>query len=134
MFVFGVILVCIFPHSDWIWKDTLYLSVFSLNARKYGTLFTQCMTWRMKLCSEILLMDIKLFPSSFCLFFKVARVPETIWIETQLKQPRRLRMHNTSIITLVFEYSCSPFNEFPLCASKIDGIKSFLSQRTTMSK
>ena len=30
--VFGVILVRIFPHSDW----TLYLSVFSPKARKYG--------------------------------------------------------------------------------------------------
>ena len=29
-------LVCIFPHSDWIQTDTLYLSVFSPNAGKYG--------------------------------------------------------------------------------------------------
>ena len=29
-------LVRIFPHSDWIRRDTLYLSVFSPNARKYG--------------------------------------------------------------------------------------------------
>ena len=29
-------LICIFPHSDWIWRDTLYFSVFSLNAGKYG--------------------------------------------------------------------------------------------------
>ena len=42
-------LVRIFPHSDWIWKDAPYLSVFSPNAGKFGleklrirTLFTQC--------------------------------------------------------------------------------------------
>ena len=29
-------LVRILPHSDWIWRDTTYLSVFSLNAGKYG--------------------------------------------------------------------------------------------------
>ena len=29
-------LVCIFPHSDWIWRGTEYLSVFSPNAGKYG--------------------------------------------------------------------------------------------------
>ena len=35
--VFGVILACIFPHySDWIQRDTKYLSVFSPNAGKYG--------------------------------------------------------------------------------------------------
>ena len=36
MSVFGVILVCIFPHSDWIRRDRKYLSVFSLHAGKYG--------------------------------------------------------------------------------------------------
>ena len=30
--VFGIILVRIFPHSDWIRRDTPYLSVFSPNA------------------------------------------------------------------------------------------------------
>ena len=29
-------LVRIFPHSDWIGRDTPYLSVFSPNAGKYG--------------------------------------------------------------------------------------------------
>ena len=29
-------LVHIFPHLDWIWGDTKYLSVFSMNAGKYG--------------------------------------------------------------------------------------------------
>ena len=28
-------LVCIFPHLDWIWRDTRYLSVFSPNGQKY---------------------------------------------------------------------------------------------------
>ena len=47
--VFGVILVRIFLHSDWIRRDTPYLSVSSPNAGKYGpeqlriwTLFAQC--------------------------------------------------------------------------------------------
>ena len=47
--VFGVFLVRIFPNLDWIWSDTEYLSVFSLNEGKYGpeklwirTRFTQC--------------------------------------------------------------------------------------------
>ena len=46
--VFGIILVRIFPHSDWIRRDTPYLFVFRPNAGKYGpvkhlirTLFTQ---------------------------------------------------------------------------------------------
>ena len=33
---FGVFLVRIFPHLNWIWRDTLYLFVFSPNAGKYG--------------------------------------------------------------------------------------------------
>ena len=32
--VFGIILVRIFPHLDWIWRDTPYLSIFSTNAGK----------------------------------------------------------------------------------------------------
>ena len=46
--LFGVFLVRIFPHSDWILRDTEYFFVFSPNAGKYGpekfrirTLFTQ---------------------------------------------------------------------------------------------
>ena len=46
--VFGVCLVHIFPHLDWIQRDTPYLSVFSPNEEKHGqeklrirTLFTQ---------------------------------------------------------------------------------------------
>ena len=49
MSVFGVFLVSIFQHSDWIRRDTPYLSVFSPNARKCGpeklrirTLFMKC--------------------------------------------------------------------------------------------
>ena len=34
--VFGVISVRIFPHSDWIRRDTLYLSTFSLKVAKCG--------------------------------------------------------------------------------------------------
>ena len=47
--VFGVFLVSIFLHLDWIQRHTEYLSVFSPNAGKYGPeklririLFTQC--------------------------------------------------------------------------------------------
>ena len=36
VFVFGVILVRMLPHSDWIWRDTPYLSLFSPNAGKCG--------------------------------------------------------------------------------------------------
>ena len=41
MSVFGVILVCIFHHLDWILRDMKYLSVFSPNVG-IRTLFTQC--------------------------------------------------------------------------------------------
>ena len=47
--VFEVFLVLIFPHSDWIRRDTDCLSVFGQNAVKHGPeklriwiLFTQC--------------------------------------------------------------------------------------------
>ena len=33
---YGVFLVRIFPHSDWIQRETPYLSVFRPNAGKYG--------------------------------------------------------------------------------------------------
>ena len=32
---YGVFLVCIFAHSDWIRRDTEYLSIFNPNAGKY---------------------------------------------------------------------------------------------------
>ena len=48
MSIFGIFLLRIFLHSDWIQSDTEYLSVFSPNTGKYGpeklrirTLFTQ---------------------------------------------------------------------------------------------
>ena len=58
--VFEDFLVCVFPHLDWIRRDTEYLPVFSPNAEKYGpeklqipTLFTQCLRcglyWRAEL-------------------------------------------------------------------------------------
>ena len=34
--VFGVFLVRIFPHLDWIQRNTPFLSITSLNAGKYG--------------------------------------------------------------------------------------------------
>ena len=58
MSVFGIILVLIFPHSDWIRKDTPYLSVLTSNAGKcrpeylrIRTLFTQ---WKWLLIFNIL--------------------------------------------------------------------------------
>ena len=32
--VFGVLLVCIFPHSDWIRRDNQYISPYSVRMRK----------------------------------------------------------------------------------------------------
>ena len=52
VYVFWVFLVRIFPRSDWIRRDTPYLSEFSLNAEKYRpekhqirTLFTHWITF-----------------------------------------------------------------------------------------
>ena len=49
--VFGVFLVRIFPHSDWMLRHTPHFPVFSPNTGKHGpetlrirTLFTQCIT------------------------------------------------------------------------------------------
>ena len=54
--VFGIFLVRIFPDSDWIRKDTKYLSVFTPNAGKcrpeklrIRTLFTQCLFTQRKM-------------------------------------------------------------------------------------
>ena len=58
MSVFGVFLICIFPHSDWIRNDTpeyreiLHISTYSVRMREntdqknseYGHFFTQCYT------------------------------------------------------------------------------------------
>ena len=37
MFVFNFFLVRVFPHFDWIQRDTPYLSVFTPNAGKHGS-------------------------------------------------------------------------------------------------
>ena len=65
--VFGVILVRIFRHSDWI-QSISYLSVFSPNARKYGpewqriwTLFTQCAISKVSLPYQYFVFAISLF-------------------------------------------------------------------------
>ena len=42
--VFGDFLVCIFPHSEWIGRDTECLSVFSPNTGKYGPKKLICQT------------------------------------------------------------------------------------------
>ena len=55
----GVFLLRIFPHSDWIQRDTSHLSVLSQNAGKYGpeklripTLFMQCKSVVLPLASS----------------------------------------------------------------------------------
>ena len=59
MYVFGIFLISIFLHWDWIRRDTEYLSVFSPNAGKYWpenlqilTLFTQCSLSIFNHCSQ----------------------------------------------------------------------------------
>ena len=72
-------LVRMFPLSDWIQRDTSYLSVFSLNAGKYGpkklriwTFFTQVQlnedSWKTKIFRTnhyITAQNIKFFVSDF---------------------------------------------------------------------
>ena len=41
--LFGVFLVRIFPHLDWIWRDTEYLSEFSPNVWKKVLLYSEAM-------------------------------------------------------------------------------------------
>ena len=72
VYLLEVFLACIFPHSDWIRRDTPYLFVLSLNARKCGqeklrirTLMTQC--WQNSLTTKIATCSWK-----FLLFNKVA--------------------------------------------------------------
>ena len=74
-------LVRMFPLSDWIQRDTSYLSVFSLNAGKYGpkklrfwTFFTQVQlnedSWKTKIFRTnhyITAQNIKFFVSEFFL-------------------------------------------------------------------
>ena len=56
--VFEVILVHIFPHSDWIWRDMKYLSVFSLNAGKYSSKYGHFL--RSSYCVRALFFSVKL--------------------------------------------------------------------------
>ena len=51
--IFGVILVCIFPHSDWIRRDTEHLSVFSPNVGKCGPEYLQKWTLFMYLICKL---------------------------------------------------------------------------------
>ena len=82
--IFGVFLVRIFPDSDWIQRDTSYLSVFSPNAGKSGpeklriwTRFTQWIAENMNAISPLpsisllLLISIYLFIVCRRLFHKV---------------------------------------------------------------
>ena len=84
MSIFGVFLVRIFPDSDWIQRDTSYLSVFSPNAGKSGpeklriwTRFTQWIAENMNAISPLpsisllLLISIYLFIVCRRLFHKV---------------------------------------------------------------
>ena len=67
VYVLEVFLACIFPHSNWLRRDTPYLSVFSLNTGKYGpeklrirTLMTQC--WQNSLTTKIAICSWKFVP------------------------------------------------------------------------
>ena len=67
VYLLEVFLACIFPHSDWIRRDTPYLFVLSLNARKCGqeklrirTLMTQC--WQNSLTTKIAICSWKFVP------------------------------------------------------------------------
>ena len=59
VFVFGVLLVRIFPHSEWVRRETEYFSVFSPTVGEYGpeklrirTLFTKwIMLFSFKKCA-----------------------------------------------------------------------------------
>ena len=68
--VFEVFLVCIFPHPDWIRRDTPCLSVFTPNAGKYGSEKLQIRTLfrrefiKCKLSAHIKLIKCFLFPVS----------------------------------------------------------------------
>ena len=59
MSIFGFFLVPIFPHLEWIRRDTEYLSGFSLNVEKYGQRnseyghFSRCVSWLLKLSRTI---------------------------------------------------------------------------------
>ena len=77
--VFGVILVCIFPHSDWIRRDNPNLSVFIPNARKcrpewlrIRTLFTQCrwLIYFQQYFCQLFFFDQTILP----IFFPVRRI------------------------------------------------------------
>ena len=83
VYLLEVFLACIFPHSDWIRRDTPYLFVLSLNARKCGqeklrirTLMTQCRqnslttkiatcSWKFLLFNKAALPEAKIFKIVF---------------------------------------------------------------------
>ena len=76
--IFGVILVRIFPHLDWIGRDTPYLSVLSPNAEKYGpeklrirTRFTQWIFCRIE---GTTLRKMALLNTEFWVFFRIIKV------------------------------------------------------------
>ena len=87
MSIFGVFLLHIFPHFDWIRRDTEYFSAFSPNVGRYRpetlrvrTLFTQCLSegfsvYNLSLCGKSTRIISILFLSMVLLkmkiFFKV---------------------------------------------------------------
>ena len=87
-----LILVCIFPHSDWIRRHTPYLFVFSPNAGKWGPEKLQIPT----LFAHYLFVCVRLSPGSkspstkFQLMnqYRVFR-----WFYTTLNVSRMLRRH-----------------------------------------
>ena len=130
--VFGVFLVRIFPHLDWIQKDPPYLSVFSLNAVKYEleklqiqTLFTLCylgwiisnlstsrsVSFAMELEWEVLLKHF--FPVFMCYYLLKAGNSFITWKSWNHFSPLQAKLYDLPIIpsrrnpSLVLETSFS---------------------------
>ena len=90
--VFGVFLVRIFLHLNWIRRETPYPSVFSLNAGMYGpgilqirTLLTQCMSGQ----------------------YSISKNPEKhqkIWLRRKLKKKKLKK--NWNLPNFVFSQAC----------------------------
>ena len=92
--LFGVFLAHIFPHLDWIRRDTPYLSIFSPNARKHGpenlrirTLFTQCYWSMLRPMMQFLQgTTISPQPSELVIFLKNVRVEKSLVVAYEFNQ------------------------------------------------
>ena len=114
MSVFGVILVHIFPHSDWIWRDMKYLSVFSPNAGKYNFKYGHFL--RSSYCVRALFFSVKTnsfkyseFLLPFGLLFRYAK-QWNLFIESLMK---------ARLLDSTFE---SFSRDRPTCGRKINNV------------